>query len=140
AGLAIDLASRMARANPHLGADDLLAQTPGIVLIDEVDLHLHPTWQQEIVPTLRETFPLVQFILSTHSPQVIATVESANVRVLDGVHVRVPEYAYGLRPENILQEVQGTDPKPRVEVRKKLDAYLDAVYAGDGESEAALSQ
>src|SRR5699024_5594381 len=61
AGLTIDLASRMARANPHLGACDLLEQTPGIVLIDEVDLHLHPVWQQRIIPSLRETFPRIQF-------------------------------------------------------------------------------
>ena len=73
-GLTIDVASRMARANPALGGDDLLKSVPGIVLIDEIDLHLHPTWQQQIVPSMRRAFPHVQFITTTHSPQVLSTV------------------------------------------------------------------
>jgi len=138
AGLAIDLASRMARANPHLGADALLYQTPGIVLIDEVDLHLHPTWQQQIVPALRRTFPLVQFILSTHSPQVIATVESDNIRILRDDRVDIPRFAYGLRPEAVLARVQDTNPNPDVPARTVLNRYLSAVYADQGRSEEML--
>jgi predicted ATP-binding protein involved in virulence len=137
AGLAIDLASRMARANPHLGAQELLDVTPGIVLIDEIDLHLHPTWQQQIVPALRRTFPRVQFILSTHSPQVIATVETENIRILRGSSVQIPAFALGLRPEAILSEVQGTNPTPEVPVRKKLGEYLQVVYAGEGKGPEA---
>jgi predicted ATP-binding protein involved in virulence len=132
AGLAIDLASRMARANPHLGAHELLTRTPGIVLIDEVDLHLHPTWQQQIVIALRRTFPRVQFVLSTHSPQVIATVESENIRILRGDSVSIPRYANGLLPEAVLSQVQDTDPEPTVPARKALERYLKAVYNGQG--------
>jgi predicted ATP-binding protein involved in virulence len=139
AGLAIDLASRMARANPHLGAGELLRATPGIVLVDEVDLHLHPTWQQEIVPALRQTFPRVQFVLSTHSPQVIATVESKNIRILRENSVDVPRYANGLRPEAVLAEVQDTDPTPQVPARKKLKQYLEAVYHDKGKTPEALA-
>lgn len=132
AGLALDLASRMARANPHLGAGDLLERTPGIVLIDEVDLHLHPMWQKQIVPALLKTFPRVQFVLTTHSPQVIATVESENIRILSSSGVRTPSFSLGLRPEVVLAEVQGTDPEPKVPLREQLNRYLDAVHGGEG--------
>ena len=74
--LAADLAWRMAQGNPHL--EDPLA-SEAIVLIDEVELHLHPSWQQRILNDLRRTFPNAQFIVSTHSPQVLTTVEPKNI-------------------------------------------------------------
>lgn len=64
-----DIASRMAEANPDM-PDPL--QSPGIILIDEIDLHLHPKWQRIVVDQLTSTFPNIQFILSTHSPVIIA--------------------------------------------------------------------
>ena len=70
--LAADLARRMAQGNPHM--DDPL-QSKAIVLIDEIELHLHPAWQQRILSDLMRTFPNAQFIVSTHSPQVLTTVE-----------------------------------------------------------------
>lgn len=141
AGLAIDLSSRMARANPHLGAEDLLEQTPGIVLIDEVDLHLHPKWQRQIVPVLRQTFPRVQFILTTHSPQVISTVEADNIRILSGTPDMEPgsvQYSQGLESHVILKKVQGTDPRPDVQSRKLLDRYLAMVHHGTGHTADAV--
>lgn len=53
---------------------DAPQQTEGIVLIDEVDVHLHPKWQQTILSQLRDAFPCIQFIVTTHSPQVLSTV------------------------------------------------------------------
>jgi predicted ATP-binding protein involved in virulence len=88
AGMVIDLVSRMARANPRVPADLLLRSAPGIVLIDEVDLHLHPTWQQRILPQLRKVFPRLQFIVTSHSPQVLSTVAAEHIRVIDGGVVR----------------------------------------------------
>lgn len=67
-GLAVDLSKRMAAANPHM--DDPLA-AEAIVMIDEVDLHLHPSWQQRVVSDLLKCFPNTQFILTTHSPIVV---------------------------------------------------------------------
>ncbi|WP_350350464.1 AAA family ATPase [Microbacterium sp. A8/3-1] len=138
AGLAIDLASRMARANPHLGGEDLLCSTPGIVLIDEVDLHLHPSWQQQIVPLLRKTFPRVQFILTTHSPQVISTVEAKNIRILNGTEASTPEFAEGLRSNVVLETLQGVDPAPPTRSRRMLEHYMRLVSAGDGSSVQAV--
>ena len=74
--LAADLARRMVQGNPHL--DDPL-ESEAVVLIDEVELHLHPKWQQRILDDLQRTFPNAQFIVSTHSPQVLTTVEPQRI-------------------------------------------------------------
>lgn len=72
-GLVIDLASRLAMANPDL--DDPL-KAEAVVMIDEVDLHLHPAWQSRVVEDLLRTFPNVQFILTTHSPFIVETINN----------------------------------------------------------------
>lgn len=66
-----DLARRLALANPH-SKEPL--QGGGIVLIDEIELHMHPSWQRKILPLLHETFPKIQFIVTTHSPQVLGEI------------------------------------------------------------------
>lgn len=76
-GLAVDLARRMAAANPHM--DDPLA-AEAIVMIDEVDLHLHPAWQQRVISDLLNCFPNTQFILTTHSPIVVEGVNNLLMR------------------------------------------------------------
>ncbi|KOR33833.1 MULTISPECIES: AAA family ATPase [Planktothricoides] len=65
-----DMAYRAAMLNPHLGKN-AAKETPGIVLIDEIDLHLHPSWQRGVVEALHRTFPNIQFIATTHSPFII---------------------------------------------------------------------
>jgi predicted ATP-binding protein involved in virulence len=79
-----DLARRVITLNPHLGRD-VLQQTPGIVMIDELDLHLHPKWQRRIIEDLRRIFPKIQFIVTTHSPFLIQSLRSGEELVmLDG--------------------------------------------------------
>lgn len=75
----IDLCRRLVLANPEL--EDPLQGT-GVVLIDEVELHLHPQWQRGIVEKLRRTFPRMQFILTTHSPFVVQTLRPGELRLL----------------------------------------------------------
>ncbi|MCS5713519.1 AAA family ATPase [Herbiconiux sp. CPCC 205716] len=132
AGLVIDLVSRIARANPGIGAHDLLQAAPGVVLIDEIDLHLHPLWQQRILPQLRKTFPRVQFIVTTHSPQVLSTVEAESIRIVDGNVVRLVDYSAGLRSDVIMDRILGTRPEPNLEVNEQLDRYVSLVNAGNG--------
>ncbi|MCY4582365.1 MAG: AAA family ATPase, partial [Chloroflexi bacterium] len=60
-----------------------IKEAPGIVCIDEIELHLHPAWQKKILKTLMDTFPACQFIVTTHSPQVIGGVEAHHVRLLE---------------------------------------------------------
>ncbi|MGL5086771.1 MAG: AAA family ATPase, partial [Clostridium sp.] len=73
-GIISDIAYRMAILNPKLG-DNIISKTPGIILIDEIEVHLHPKWQQRILKILKELFPKVQFIISTHSPMVVSSTE-----------------------------------------------------------------
>lgn len=77
--LLADLARRLQVFEPKRS----LGQIPAIVLIDEIELNLHPAWQSQIVPMLTEVFKACQFIVTTHSPQVVSGVESQNVRILE---------------------------------------------------------
>lgn len=81
-GLVADLAHRMAMLNPTLG-ERVCELTPGVVLIDELDLHLHPKWQRKIVGDLKRVFPRVQFIATTHSPFIIQSLEPDELRKLN---------------------------------------------------------
>ena len=139
--LAADLAWRMAQGNPHL--DDPL-ESEAIVLIDEVDLHLHPKWQQRILNDLVRTFPKAQFVVSTHSPQVLTTVRPEHIVELDrGEDGRVvagsPASAtYGAEAGDVLSSVMGTNQRPSGnEFTKALDKYRRLVSSGDGESSKA---
>lgn len=76
--LVADIAYRCIKLNPHLGRNAVI-QTPGIVLIDEIDLHLHPKWQKNIVKDLKRAFPLVQFIVTTHSPFIVQSLKTAEL-------------------------------------------------------------
>ncbi|BBK42439.1 hypothetical protein STVA_24590 [Allostella vacuolata] len=79
-----DVALKAATLNPQLDAE-AIARTPGIVLIDELDLHLHPRWQRQLIEQLRTTFPCIQFICTTHSPFLIQSLRSGQeLIVLDG--------------------------------------------------------
>ena len=78
AALACDIARRLAVANPN--GDPL--QGEGVVLIDEIDLHLHPKWQAQVIDALRRTFPNIQWVVTTHSPIVLSRVPSESVRLI----------------------------------------------------------
>lgn len=140
-GLVADLAHRAARLNPQFGAD-AARLTPGVVLIDEVDLHLHPVWQQTVVGALREAFPLVQFIVTTHSPQVLSTVPAACIRVIEiAGHVArawTPgAQTLGVESATVLAEVMGVDPIPDVEEARLLSDYRALIESGLSDAEDA---
>lgn len=103
--LIADIAYRMAVLNPQL-FDNVLTETEGIVIIDEIDLHLHPMWQKRILKDLMSIFPKVQFIVSTHAPEVINSVRSESIVVLKNNTVRyVGDETYGKGANTILREV-----------------------------------
>jgi predicted ATP-binding protein involved in virulence len=133
-----DLAHRAARLNPHLGPD-ACARSPGIVLIDEVDMHLHPAWQQTVVASLREAFPLMQFIVTTHSHLVVSTVPSDCVRILqsDGSVSRPSVETQGYDSPFTLGVVFGVDSKPPGEIAGKLSRYRELLEQGQGDAEEA---
>jgi predicted ATP-binding protein involved in virulence len=78
-----DIAIRAMTLNPHLEAE-AIRETPGVVLVDELDLHLHPEWQRQIVPDLRRSFPKIQFIATTHSAFLIQSLEPGELVNLHG--------------------------------------------------------
>ena len=81
--LTSDIAYRAIKLNPHLGIN-AVKETKGIVLIDEIDMHLHPVWQQKIITDLKNAFPNIQFIVTTHSPFIVQSLNSNEVINLDG--------------------------------------------------------
>ena len=138
--LAADLARRMAQGNPHL--DDPL-ESEAVVLIDEVELHLHPGWQQRILGDLQRTFPNAQFIVSTHSPQVLTTVEPQRIVELyrdgDRIIAGTPAIAtYGAEAGDVLSVVMGVNERPKNKFTEDLARYMDLVGDDKGESKEAL--
>ena len=116
--LAADIAHKMAKLNPHLGID-VAQKTPGIVLIDELDLHLHPKWQRRIVGDLKRAFPLVQFITTTHSPFIIQSLELGEVLNL-GPQKTMEEDFNALSIEDIAEEVMDIPVPQRSEKYQKM--------------------
>ncbi|MEO5831590.1 MAG: AAA family ATPase [Rhodanobacter sp.] len=117
----IDLCRRLVLANPEL-TDPALGS--GVVLVDEIELHLHPTWQREIVENLRQTFPNIQFILTTHSPFVIQSVREGELVQLDHDEDQPVEYA-DRSIEDIAENVMGID------VPQKSQRYADMIEAAE---------
>lgn len=117
--LIADLAMRLTIANPSL---DNPLEGEGIVLIDEIDLHLHPQWQRTILPALLAIFPKCQFIVTTHSPLVISNVARESIFILDnGKLVKNTPRTMGRDYASILYNVFGVEERP-AEYQKRLDA------------------
>lgn len=117
-GMVADMAYRAATLNPHLGVD-AAKQTPGIVLVDEIDLHLHPAWQRRIIGDLQRAFPRIQFIATTHSPQVLSAVSDDSIIILeDNQFYRSPAPTQGRDTNSILAEVLGTSVRPAETIRQ----------------------
>ena len=135
-GMIADIAQRAATLNPHLGEMAPL-RTPGIVLIDEIDLHLHPTWQRTIVTALKRAFPKIQFVATSHSPFFIQSLEDGELINLDE---REPYRYADASIEDITEEVMGI-PVPQksrrylemMEVAEEYYRVLD--QARDGEAD-----
>jgi predicted ATP-binding protein involved in virulence len=128
-GMVADMAYRAATLNPHLG-DDVLEKTPGIVLIDEIDQHLHPSWQRRIIRDLRKTFPNVQFIVTTHSPQVLSEVPREEITLLDDFQAYAAAAPTEGRDTNsTLAEVFGVPAHPR-ETIEAIGAITNLIDEG----------
>lgn len=131
--LVADIARRAVIANPQM-LDSL--QSEGIVLIDEIELHLHPKWQRSVIPALRETFPNIQFIIATHSPQVLSNVPNGSVFEIENFQI-VPRNTFGRDNRWILEAVMDDESRPK-EVQDMLDRYFDFIRDGELERAATL--
>jgi predicted ATP-binding protein involved in virulence len=120
-----DLAKKANRLNPHMGAG-VLDQTRGIVTIDELDIHLHPKWQRHVIRDLKRTFPKIQFIASTHSPQLVGEAAPHEVILLPDV-IRPaaqapasPPQSFGMDSNWILKHVMEADDRDK-EIKHRLE-------------------
>lgn len=116
-----DVARRMAILNPHL--DDPTAG-PGILLADEIDLHLHPGWQRRVMPALRAAFPGLQLIVTTHSPQVLASVPSESVFLIKEFQF-LPGHpkTFGRDTNTLLETVFEVPERPEDVVKELRELY-----------------
>lgn len=155
--LVMDFARRLAIGNGHLTFDELSRQlnqqslfdieipdnlcspcilAPGVMLIDEIDLHLHPSWQQHVIADLMRTFPNTQFIVTTHSPQVLSTVHRDSIRLLgkdnNGQFITAKPIAesYGELSSDVLESVMHVNPLPPVPEKADLDHLTVLVDQG----------
>ena len=127
-----DLARRLALANPTL-ANPLLGE--GIVLIDEIELHMHPSWQRKILRVLRETFPNIQFIVTTHSPIVLSEAdENYNIffmrRDENEIKVHQMHQLNGYDANAVLEQFMGTRAT-NLETEKYIKSIYRAIEHGD---------
>lgn len=127
--LIADIAYRMAVLNPQLGTATL-EKTEGVVLIDEVDLHLHPAWQHSILSDLRDIFPAIQFIVTTHAPAVISSAKSDNLLLLSDYDViGVSSEIFGNDVNSILTDIMDAKERNPI-VADMFLKYYDHLNAG----------
>ncbi len=138
-GLVGDIARRMCLLNPQLGRE-VTTKTAGVVLIDELDMHLHPRWQRIITQGLQAAFPALQFIVASHSPQVLGELRPEQIILLRPGGTSHPQVSYGLDSSQVLEEIMGaTARSPGVEdaltelfatlERNELDSARDQLNA-----------
>lgn len=148
-GMVADMAFRATKLNPQLGAD-AAKKTPGVVLIDEVDMHLHPEWQQRVLGQLREAFPKIQFIVTTHSPQVLTSVDASCVRLLkeeadsetgkrNTLVKPVLQQTKGVASSDVLTQIMGVNPIPPVEEASWFSDYTARIENGTHEDAEGLT-
>lgn len=128
-----NIAYRCYKLNAHLG-EAAPQRTHGVVMIDEVDMHLHPSWQQTVLTDLMAAFPKLQFIVTTHSPQVLTSVDASCIRLLrqeigpdTGKQQTIVEpitvQTKGVASSDLLAQIMGVDPIPDVPEARRLSAY-----------------
>lgn len=138
--LLADLARRLQVISP----DKLLRNIPGVILIDEIELNLHPAWQSRVIPTLQKVFKSCQFVISTHSPLVLSTVRNKHVRILSvdngQTSVEIPMHTRGRRSDYLLEGVFGT-PERHLPVSDLISLFNQAIdNENSGEAKRLLTQ
>lgn len=127
-GMIADTAFRMVTLNPQL-KDRAISETPGIILIDEIDLHLHPSWQRHIVKDLKRTFPKVQFISTTHAPIVISTCsENEVVKLSRENKVEYIETTTGWLAEDVLKDIMDVESSREPQTEKMITRMRELYY------------
>lgn len=137
-----DLACRMTEANPPSTEYPNPLNAPAVVLIDEIELHLHPGWQQKILRQLQEVFPQTQWIVTTHSPQVLTAVAPQCIRVLEWADeqavIKRVDFSLGAQSQFALEAILGAQARPpELEISKQLAEYLNLINQDQWDSPRA---
>ncbi|MEM7535039.1 MAG: AAA family ATPase [Chloroflexota bacterium] len=122
--LILDLTRRLTQANPTL--DNPIRKGKAVVLIDELDLHMHPSWQRTVVQRLTNTFPNCQFICTTHSPQIIGEVSPECITFIDEGQISHPFQSLGMDTNWIVRHLMGT-PLRDAKTATQLEAIADLI-------------
>jgi predicted ATP-binding protein involved in virulence len=128
--LVMDFARRLAQANPQM---ENPLEAEAVLMIDELDLHLHPTWQQKIIPDLRKVFPNTQIIATTHSSEIVTTVERHQVKILENYQIKeCPSPTRGMKSSDIVSSVLGLENlRPDTEESRTLTQLFEAIDNGN---------
>ena len=130
--LVADIAIKAVILNSHLlgigqaaahDCTELMRLTPGVVLIDELDVHLHPNWQRRVAADLVGTFPAMQFICTSHSPQIIGELPPEQIRILSEESIATPDRSIGIDSSRILEELMGSRRRDELFDRELSDLF-----------------
>ncbi|MFN6817376.1 AAA family ATPase, partial [Proteus mirabilis] len=138
--LITDIARRILTLNPNL---DNPLDSYGIVVIDEIELHLHPKWQQNVVNALLKSFKNVQLVITTHSPQVLSTIDKKNIRMFvknDQGEMRSVSPTFqtkGVKSADVMARIMGADSIPDVKEARDVDEFSQLL--SEGKKDDALS-
>ena len=134
--MVMEIAFRCYLLNPHLG-ENAPAMTKGVVLVDEIDLHLHPSWQLHILNDLRAAFPEIQFIVTTHAPLIISQIHDCNIYSIAEHRVYNLPNQNGRDANYILQQMDV--PYIKQDSMDMLNKYFGLIDSGRGKSEEAIA-
>jgi len=134
--MVMELAFRCYLLNPHLG-EDAPNRTKGIVLIDEIDLHLHPSWQTHILNDLRTAFPELQFIVTTHAPLIISEIDDCCIFSISDRKLSEFPNQNGRSVDYIVEQMGVGYAKS--DTKDKLATYFGFIEAGNGKTEKAVA-
>ena len=137
-GLVADIARRMCVLNPQLG-QAVTNETPGVVLVDELDIHLHPRWQRILINGLKRAFPKLQFIAASHSPQVLGELRPEEIILLRPSGTAHPQASYGLTSSQVLEQIMDADARTP-EIDKLLSEVFELLERRDLEPAKAKIQ
>lgn len=142
AATAADIAMRCAQLNPQLN-DRARLETPGVVLIDEVDLHLHPRWQRTVVGDMTRTFPRLQFVATSHSPFIVQSVSDGGVINLDREDSE-PETPHHQSVEDVAENIMGVHQPQRSkryqDMMEAAEKYYRILENAGAETDQQVSQ
>lgn len=125
--LVMDIARRLYQAN--LGLEDPLQDGKAVVLIDELDLHLHPKWQRSIIENITRVFPNCQFIATSHSPQIIPALEPERIHIINNNEIIRPDRSLGMDTNWILKHLMESDDRPEVSINaiEEVEQLIDDI-------------